>query len=191
MFLAVRTSVALRTLAVSVVVLLSAAGCVTAQGQSPTASPVASQAGGVPAVDLSGAPSEAPAPGGASSTSPAAASSAPFAVPSGAVEIAETAKGQTLTVAVGTTIKVTLHSTYWTVAQGSPADVLALVAPPVYSAAGAVACVPGSGCGTVIATFRALAPGRATITATRTSCGEAMQCIGGNGAFDVTVIVQP
>jgi hypothetical protein len=191
MFLPVRTTLALRTLAVSAAILLSVAGCVTAEGQSPPASPGAGAAGGAPELDQSNAPSRAPTPSDSVSQAPTAGPWVSSAVPSAAVEISETGKGQTLTVGVGATIKVTLHSTYWTIAQGSPVDVLALVAPPDYSGSGTLACIPGTGCGTVTATFRALAPGRATITATRTSCGEALACIGGNGAFDATVIVQP
>jgi hypothetical protein len=191
MFLA-RVPCALRALVISAAVLLSAGGCVTAEGQSAPASPAASPAGGSPAIDQSRAPSEASA--SSQGTAAASADPAPAAsgtTPTGALELTETAKGQTLTVAVGASIKVTLHSTYWTIAQGSPAGVLALVAPPVYSAAGTVSCIPGTGCGTVTATFRALSAGRATITATRTSCGEAIACVGGSGTFDVTVIVQP
>jgi hypothetical protein len=183
MLLRVRANVALRTLTVAAAILLTAGGCVTAEGQSPPASSVASPAGSGPALSRSAVPSEAPESVGTAVASAVA--------PTGTLELIETAKGQTMTVEVGATVKVTLHSTYWTIAQGSPASVLALVAPPVYSGAGTMACIPGTGCGTVIATFRALAPGRATITATRTSCGEALACVGDNGTFDVTVIVNP
>ena len=126
----------------------------------------------------------------AAPASPGASQAAPAAAPSGELDISETAKGETLTVEVGATIRLILHNTYWNIEQGNPAAVLALAAAPVYSAAGAVACIPGTGCGTVTATFRALATGRAVISASRTSCGEALACTGGNGAFEVTVIVR-
>jgi hypothetical protein len=45
------------------------------------------------------------------------------------------------------------------------------------------------GCGTVTAVFRAVAPGSATITASRTTCGEALLCTGSAGAYEVTIVV--
>jgi hypothetical protein len=41
----------------------------------------------------------------------------------------------------------------------------------------------------VTARFGALRPGRAVVTAHRTSCGEAMGCAGDSGRFSVTVVV--
>jgi hypothetical protein len=45
------------------------------------------------------------------------------------------------------------------------------------------------GCGTVTATFRGLRGGQATISASRTTCGEALLCTGSAGAFEVTIVV--
>jgi hypothetical protein len=97
--------------------------------------------------------------------------------------------GRTLAVSVGSVVTLELGSTYWQVGDSSDPAVLALVSGPTASAAAMGTCVPGAGCGTVAATFRALAPGRATITASRTTCGEAMRCTGTDGAYEVTVVV--
>jgi hypothetical protein len=96
-----------------------------------------------------------------------------------------------LTVSVGATVKLVLHNIYWTVHDSPDPSVLTMIGRPVYSVAGAVKCVPGAGCGTVTATFKALARGSALISASRTSCGEALQCTGGAGLFEVTVVVTP
>ncbi len=50
--------------------------------------------------------------------------------------------------------------------------------------------MPGGGCGTVTAWFNADGPGTAVVTASRTSCGEAMACGGGAGSYRLTVIVR-
>jgi hypothetical protein len=84
---------------------------------------------------------------------------------------------------------VDLGSAQAQVGDSSDPAVVALVSGPTTSAAAMGTCVPGGGCGTVTAAFRALAPGRATITASRTTCGEAMRCTGTDGAWEVTVVV--
>lgn len=84
-----------------------------------------------------------------------------------------------------------LHNTYWQVQGSSDPAVLAMVSGPVTSGAGPIACIPGTGCGTVTAVFRATSPGSATMTASRTSCGEALQCVGGAGSFEITIVVGP
>jgi hypothetical protein len=82
-----------------------------------------------------------------------------------------------------------LTSTYWQVLGSSDPAVLALVTGPTSSGAAMTACVPGAGCGTVTTVFHALASGRASITAARTTCGEAMRCTGTAGAYAVTIVV--
>ena len=110
-------------------------------------------------------------------------------VATGTVDLTEADAGRAVTVAVGTRIRLVLHNVYWTVGGSDDAAVLAPVGAPVTSGAGPIACIPGSGCGTVTAVFDAVAPGRATISASRTSCGEALQCPPGAASFEVTVIV--
>jgi hypothetical protein len=53
-----------------------------------------------------------------------------------------------------------------------------------------VNCVPGEGCGTVSASFRAAKPGTAILEAGRTTCGEARGCVNGEGAYQVTISVR-
>jgi hypothetical protein len=98
-------------------------------------------------------------------------------------------KGSTVNLRVGETLRVVLDSTYWSIKPSSNANVLAARGVPVV-APRLVGCVPGQGCGTTTALFRALAPGVASISASRASCGEAMRCTLGNGSFKVTVRVQ-
>jgi hypothetical protein len=116
--------------------------------------------------------------GGAASTSSAA--------PSVPVVVTETDNGRTLTAASGEQLIVTLHSTYWTFAGSSNPAALREVAQPVASPG---TCPPGVGCGQVTATFTAVGPGRADVTASRSSCGEALSCTGGAGSFRVSVVV--
>jgi hypothetical protein len=103
--------------------------------------------------------------------------------------VSEPDNDQRVKVALGATVTLVLHSTYWQVQGSSDPMVLALVGGPTASAAGPTACVPGAGCGTVTAVFDAVAPGRATITAGRTTCGEALLCTGSAGAYEVTIDV--
>ncbi|MFE6051579.1 hypothetical protein ACFQ6N_12515 [Kitasatospora sp. NPDC056446] len=125
---------------------------------------------------------------GPSATAATAATAAGPAAPSpAAVTVDEHADRTTLKVAVGTSVTVVLHSTYWSAASGSAPDVLAPAGTP--TTAPSPSCRPGGGCGTVTASFTARAPGSARVTATRTSCGEALACTSGQGAYEVTVEV--
>jgi hypothetical protein len=104
-------------------------------------------------------------------------------------QVTEADNGHNVTVAVGSEITLELGNTYWQVQGGSDPAVLALVSGPTASGAAPSACLPGMGCGTVTAVFRALTPGQATITASRTTCGEAVLCTGSAGAYAVTIVV--
>jgi hypothetical protein len=95
--------------------------------------------------------------------------------------------GQTVTVSVGTTLRLVLHSTYWRMGGSSARSVVAASGSPRYaSRPGGVA---GSGNGTVTETFRALRRGRARLSASRFSCGEALRCTPSQGSFSVVVVV--
>jgi hypothetical protein len=128
----------------------------------------------------------APAPTVTASPVPTPAAT-PTAAPT-STTITEADNGRTLTVPVGSEVTLELGNTYWQVGDSSDPAVLKLTSGPTASAAMG-ACVAGAGCGTVTAVYRAIAPGRADITAARTSCGEAMQCTGTAGAYAVTVVV--
>jgi hypothetical protein len=84
---------------------------------------------------------------------------------------------------------VRLHNTYWQI-DASPT-------PSVVQTSGAQSnhpdapgsCLPGIGCGTVERPFTAARAGTVRLTASRTSCGEAMSCTGEQGTWSVTVRV--
>jgi hypothetical protein len=123
---------------------------------------------------------------------PSAPTPSPTATPAATSSnrpVSEADNGHSVTVPVGSEVTLLLGNTYWQVVGSSDPAVLVLVSGPTASPAGFTACVPGAGCGTVSAVFRAVAPGRATITAGRTTCGEALNCTGSAGAYEVTIVV--
>ncbi|MDH6123735.1 hypothetical protein [Kitasatospora sp. GP82] len=103
------------------------------------------------------------------------------------VVLDETADRTTVRVAVGTGVRIDLHSTYWSAVTSS--------APTVLRPSGAAStqavpsCRPGSGCGAVTSDFVAAEAGSAVLTAQRTSCGEALACPPDSRSFTVTVQV--
>lgn len=101
--------------------------------------------------------------------------------------VSEIDNGHTVTVRTGATLRLVLHSTYWTLDGSSTPSVVAVSGSPTYSPR--PGGVPGSGNGTVTETLRALAPGRATLSASRMSCGEALRCGPGQGSYVVVVVV--
>jgi hypothetical protein len=104
------------------------------------------------------------------------------------VTASEADSGHTITVTAGDDVVVMLHSTYWQLAPLT-GGVLQASGPPAVAPSTPKSCVPGQGCGTVTQTFLARAGGRAVITASRTSCGEAMRCTGSSGSYQLTVVV--
>jgi hypothetical protein len=94
---------------------------------------------------------------------------------------------QTVTVHKGDRVRLVLHSTYWTI---DPAHGSALRTAGAQKTEPRLAgCIPGGGCGTATRTFVARALGRGKISAARTTCGEALRCIGDQGSFELTVRV--
>jgi len=101
------------------------------------------------------------------------------------------ANGRTLHVKVGERLNLILSSAYWQVRGSS--------APAVLRQDGAATplprpstCpkLPGLGCVPVRTTFLALAPGTAVISASRTTCGEALRCAASQRHFRVTIVVR-
>ena len=101
------------------------------------------------------------------------------------------ANGRTLHVSVGERLNLILSSTYWQLRGSS--------APAVLRQDGAARTLPrpsncpklpGLGCTPVRTSFLALAPGTAVITASRTTCGEALACAAGQRHFRVTIVVR-
>jgi hypothetical protein len=102
----------------------------------------------------------------------------------------EASNGTTITMRRGGSLTLTLHSTYWSIAGSSNPSVLRERGTPVTTPAPPSAhCVPGQGCGTVSATFVAVAAGRADVTASRTTCGEALMCAPDQRTFVLHVVV--
>jgi len=97
--------------------------------------------------------------------------------------------GKRVTIRVGDELKVVLESTYWTIAGSSNASVLSAEGIQVDHPR-LRGCVPGEGCGIAAREFVAEAAGTVTLTAGRTSCGEALRCTGTNGSYSVTVTVR-
>lgn len=109
----------------------------------------------------------------------------------GLVVVRDDANGKTVNVPAGATVELILSSSYWKVSGSS--------APAVLRQDGAstllplpTTCphVPGQGCAPLQTNFTALTSGTSTVTASRTSCGEAMHCAPGQEHFAVTVVVQ-
>jgi hypothetical protein len=106
-----------------------------------------------------------------------------------AVTVSEADNGTTITVRPGSRVTLTLHSTYWSI-QGSSADtVLHQVGGTSTRPARPGTCVPGQGCGTVSASFIAVHTGTADLSASRTTCGEALRCTPGQARYAVHVVV--
>jgi hypothetical protein len=123
----------------------------------------------------------------ATTTTPGASPSAHASGGTGTITVADANNGQTVTLRAGSHLRVVLSSTYWEVQASSNPSALRSEGSPVTSPS--PGCIPGAGCGTVAATFTALAPGNATVVATRTSCGEAMLCQGAAGHYQIEVVV--
>jgi hypothetical protein len=106
------------------------------------------------------------------------------------VTATESDNGRTIVLRRGGSLTVVLHSTYWTIAGSSAPRVLSERGRPVTTPAPPSAhCVPGQGCGTVTARFLAVGDGRADVTASRTTCGEALMCAPNQRSYVLHVVV--
>jgi len=99
-------------------------------------------------------------------------------------------KGRTVSVARGAHVVVELHNTYWRFRGSSDPSVVRRTGRARYAPASVGKCVPGEGCGTVSASFRAVGRGTAHLSAGRKTCGEARLCTGGQGRYEVTIRVR-
>ena len=118
---------------------------------------------------------------GAQGTSSSGASCGPPKV------VDERANGSTVRLCVGQSLRVELHSTYWqNVASSDPS---VLVGGSTRALAPSSPCIPGAGCGTLVTSFRAAGSGSATVSAHRTTCGEALLCRPNQRSYTVTVTV--
>jgi hypothetical protein len=114
---------------------------------------------------------------------------------SGRISVNESSANKSYKIKVGSTITMTLHSMYWSLTPLASNAALKSKGDPVQSPimpgpnAPAGCGIPGSGCGTQVWKFTATKAGVTQLAATRTSCGEAMQCTGDQGKFAVTIRV--
>lgn len=108
------------------------------------------------------------------------------------VTLNEASNHRTVAVDRGTRVTVTLHSTYWSLTPVRSPLILAPVGAITVTGAGpgTAGCVPGQGCGTVIAHFVARHAGFVRLHASRTSCGEALSCTPAQSAWTVVVHVR-
>jgi hypothetical protein len=100
----------------------------------------------------------------------------------------ERANHTTVRVAVGSRVEVLLHSSYWMDFASSQSAVLRADGPARVLPA-TQTCVPGGGCRPVLATFTATGAGTAVLSASRTTCGEALACGLANSRYQVTIVV--
>jgi hypothetical protein len=121
----------------------------------------------------------------AASSAQGASSSAASCGPPKVVD--EQANASTVQLCIGQTLRVELHSTYWQDVASSDPSVL--VGGSTRAIAPSSPCVPGAGCGTLVTSFRAAAPGTAPVSAHRTTCGEALLCGPDQRSYTLTVTV--
>ncbi|HXY91230.1 MAG TPA: hypothetical protein VEP49_02035 [Acidimicrobiia bacterium] len=125
----------------------------------------------------------------ACSSSGGSGARAPNSTTPRAVAVSEPANGSTVGLRVGQELEVTLHSTYWELAPPGNARVLRVSTPPTSETGAHCTSIPGTGCGTVTATYVARAAGHALVDAHRTTCGEARRCTGSEGHWRISVRV--
>jgi hypothetical protein len=117
------------------------------------------------------------------------ASPSPGSTPqAGLIVATDSDNGKTVELHVGDRLEVHLASTYWNIHESSDLSVLRLAGPTAISPR-PNGCVPGGGCGLAIASFDAVGSGSVDVTASRTSCGEAMRCVGSAGSYRLSVVV--
>jgi hypothetical protein len=95
----------------------------------------------------------------------------------------------------GSTLTLSLNSTYWTIAPKGAGSVVTSVGKEKVKAIlpgpnAPTGCkIAGMGCGTVTMHFKAMKIGRTLITASRVSCGEALLCSPAQKTFSIKVVV--
>jgi hypothetical protein len=136
----------------------------------------------------SASPTGSPSSAGTGQGSTAPSASSPVTSAPGVITVTDKPSLRTTAALhVGQTLRVELGSTYWRFT-ALPANGVVRTAGAVAIAAGP-SCIPGGGCGTVAQQYAAIGAGRTTITATRTTCGEALACRPELRTFTVTVSV--
>jgi hypothetical protein len=173
--------------AVTIAALLTGCGSSTptsATGRSAPSTPAAvASAAGTPTAGASSA-------GTASAGTPATGAATPGSAGTAAVvNVGDKDKGHTVTVHQGQRVALVLTGGYWQVAGSSAPAVVRQDGAPSYLSPSPASCAPGMGCRPQETDFTALSVGTATLTASRTSCGEARPCTAGQGSYRVTISV--
>jgi hypothetical protein len=115
----------------------------------------------------------------------------PTVAADGDVTVDESTNQKTVTVRLGAVVTVVLHSTYWHLDPPLGGSALRPESDPVVDAVlpGHGGCVAGQGCGTITQRFTTVAKGGSTLSASRTSCGEALACTAATGSWSTAIIV--
>ena len=107
------------------------------------------------------------------------------------IVVRDGANGKAVSARAGERIELILSSSYWHVTGSSAPGVLRQDGSPVLlSRPSSCPDIPGLGCIPVQADFTALTDGQAFITASRSTCGEALRCMPDQTRFTVTVVVR-
>ena len=106
------------------------------------------------------------------------------------VSFTEASCGTTVTAKVGERFTVSLASTYWQLQDLPAASPIEQMGKTSYGADRSCrSTIPGSGCGILTASFESIAAGQAVISASRSTCGEALLCEHGEGRDQCTIAV--
>lgn len=97
--------------------------------------------------------------------------------------------GHTITLHQGQRLHVVLYSTYWTIDGGHNRPIRVTDNQAFFPDRTSPGCPAGSGCGYVSRDFLATSPGNGTLTASRTTCGEALRCSPAQSTWTLTVHV--
>jgi len=111
-------------------------------------------------------------------------------VPPKVIVVHDNANGRTVSMRAGDSLELILSSSYWKVAGSSASRVLAQEGPTVLMPRpSSCPSIPGLGCTPLRTDFKALSSGKAVITASRLTCGEALACQAPARLFTLTVVV--
>jgi hypothetical protein len=107
------------------------------------------------------------------------------------IVVRDAANGKAVSARAGDRIELILSSSYWHVTGISAPSVLRQDGPPVLlPRPRSCPDIPGLGCTPVRADFTAVTDGKAVITASRSTCGEALRCQPDQTRFTVIVAVR-
>jgi hypothetical protein len=112
----------------------------------------------------------------------------PATPPLGAIALSEASAGRTFQIHRGDRVVLSLHNTYWHIVL-PVGRILTQTGAQKVAPAPQGTCRPSVGCGIVQATFIASATGSTELTASRTTCGEAMACPPGQGSYVTHLVV--